>query len=1297
MDARAAWRLDHGSIHDLAVDLRRQATVGQVAEALRNHLGPAAPTGPAGAEVTLESGGRVIDPRRRAIDAAPRSGATVRLRFGSDAHHGRPEQAPVTLRTDAGSRRLTYGRNRVAGGVVVEVGSQVVVHDTGTGVLRIDGRIVRGSAGAADGALLGTDTWAATLGVHARLRPPPAGGPTRLLPVARGEWQEHERSPVELPAVPGRHRTPAFPWLTATVPLLMAVAAWVATGSPVMAAFMAASFVFVVAAGLEARREARLADRLAVAEFREELDLAAEALRRRREDQAHRDELRHPTVDEAIDWAGLRSHRLWERSGRHPRPLEVRLGRAPAPPDDPAVGDRRGRPALCDELDAVLALNEPADRPCTVDLGVLGGVALVGDDHLTGPLAAALVAQLAVLVPPERVGVDLRADPRRWRWAHWLPHVHAGAAHRVVVVEHDHDDGPDGRDRAPVDGQPVIWVAPDTVGLPEQVRAVVHFDAEGRAGLQVGHAPLVEFRPEVVAAGALEAMARQLAGLRSADGDGAAAPPEALDLSDIGIGVTTGAVLAQWQRRLPGLPVPVGGTGDGVLTVDLAEDGPHALVAGTTGSGKSELLRTLLAGLAALHRPDRLNLLLVDYKGGAAFGPLAELPHCVGLVTDLGPAEVDRTLAALRAELRRREQVLEDHRAGDVAELDPAVRPPSLVLAVDEFATLLGEVPEFLDGVLDVAQRGRSLGIHMVLATQRPSGVVSQAVRANTSLRIALRLPDAEDSEDVVGAPDAASLPRDVPGRALFRFGHDALVTAQVAHSAAPARTARAVAVRPLGAPLDDDGAAGTGPSQLAALVEATAKAAADLGIAPPRPPLPPPLPPRLALSELPSPPPADGWPPVAIGVVDLPHRQRRDPLLVDAAEHGGVLVVGGPRSGRSSALATVAAAIDRRGGVAVHGIDAGGGLGRVGGLGALASVRSVMSAGEHEAVHRLLTGLLDRPPGTPTLLLVDDVGRFDELQAGVNRGRASDLLVRLAGAGRHRGVVLAVSAGRRAEVPPALVHALGLRIALRSVDADQAAMMDAPAALAATDLPPGRAWVHGAWAQLARYEAPADAPDAPRAAVLPTRVAVPEQGPGSEGDGPWDLAIGVRSDDLGVAHLDLGRSGAVVAGRRGTGRTTVLAAVAGAARRRGVRVLAGGDPVEVLGDLVDTARRGETGPRLGIVDDLDAVVDDPQVDDLLCEAVHLARTEDVRLVASGDPQRLLRCFSDGVTGLRAGCTGVLLGADAHHFGDLLHTDLPPREDVPPAPGRGWLVAAGVATPAQCAHPEVAPRPGPGT
>ena len=219
----------------------------------------------------------------------------------------------------------------------------------------------------------------------------------------------------------------------------------------------------------------------------------------------------------------------------------------------------------------------------------------------------------------------------------------------------------------------------------------------------------------------------------------------------------------------------IGVGADGPFAIDLRADGPHALVAGTTGSGKSELLQTLIASLGASQAPDRLAFLLVDYKGGAAFKDCRGLPHSVGMVTDLDEHEVHRALVSLEAELKRREQILRAAGAKDLLELerrDPAAAPPSLVIVVDEFATLAREVPEFVDGVVDVAQRGRSLGVHLVLATQRPSGAVTDNIRANTKLRIALRVAGVAESEDVIDAPDAARLPRSVPGpRAGARDG----------------------------------------------------------------------------------------------------------------------------------------------------------------------------------------------------------------------------------------------------------------------------------------------------------------------------------------------------------------------------------------------------------------------------------------------------------------------------------------------------------------------------------------------
>ena len=244
------------------------------------------------------------------------------------------------------------------------------------------------------------------------------------------------------------------------------------------------------------------------------------------------------------------------------------------------------------------------------------------------------------------------------------------------------------------------------------------------------------------------------------------------------------AVVGRWASST-GLRAQLGAGADGVVTVDLREDGPHGLVAGTTGSGKSELLQTLLCSLAANNPPSRITFLLVDYKGGAAFRECADLPHTVGYITDLTPALVQRALVSLRAELTWREHLLAEHGAKDLVALErlrPDVAPPSMLICVDEFAALLAEVPEFVDGVVDVAQRGRSLGMHLLLATQRPSGVVTPQIKANTDLRIALRMASTDDSTDVVEAPDAAHLSRRTPGRAwLRRTGHGTRELVQVA------------------------------------------------------------------------------------------------------------------------------------------------------------------------------------------------------------------------------------------------------------------------------------------------------------------------------------------------------------------------------------------------------------------------------------------------------------------------------------------------------------------------------------
>lgn len=227
----------------------------------------------------------------------------------------------------------------------------------------------------------------------------------------------------------------------------------------------------------------------------------------------------------------------------------------------------------------------------------------------------------------------------------------------------------------------------------------------------------------------------------------------------------------RWQEGAPDdLSAVLGVGAPGPVAVDLVRDGPHALLAGTTGSGKSELLISWLVQLAAIRPPTTLSLVLVDYKGGAAFGPLAELPHTAGVLTDLDAAGTQRALASLESEVRRRERLLARHRAKDVTYLSPAEAPARLVLVVDEFATLAAEHPQILDALVRVAAQGRSLGIHLILATQRPGGAVSPSIRANTNLRICLRVLDPADSRDVLGHDGAARL-EPHPGRVLVSTG----------------------------------------------------------------------------------------------------------------------------------------------------------------------------------------------------------------------------------------------------------------------------------------------------------------------------------------------------------------------------------------------------------------------------------------------------------------------------------------------------------------------------------------------
>ncbi|MBD3144057.1 FtsK/SpoIIIE domain-containing protein [Microbispora bryophytorum] len=572
--------------------------------------------------------------------------------------------------------------------------------------------------------------------------------------------------------------------------------------------------------------------------------------------------------------------------------------------------------------------------------------------------------------------------------------------------------------QGPRAGVYTIAIDDDERLLPEECATVVCCDREGGVRLHGGGLdPITGIRADQVSPSWAERLARALAPLRDVSRDDpSAALPDAVRLLDLLELSLDPAALAERQGRTTRALIGVGP--EGPFEVDLSRDGPHALVAGTTGAGKSELLQTLICSLAVANRPDEMTFVLIDYKGGAAFKECVRLPHTVGMVSDLDGHLTQRALSSLAAEIRRRERLLLDAGAKDIEDYQRArgttwvlgaggVRRargggifaapvpetagskdlpplPRLVLIIDEFAALVAELPDFVEGLVDIARRGRSLGIHLILATQRPGGVVTADIQANTSLRIALRVTDANESSDVIDVPDAAHISRTTPGRCYVRAGSGAPVAVQTARiggrtpqprGAGAADAGQDVRVldlpwQALGHPLPAPPAQTASGSDLALLVDALRDAGSDV----PQQPSPwlPPLPDQVVLDvgaagspggllagAAPYRPGAEEVPPLPFGVTDLPWQQGRRPLTLDPRHGGHLLIAGGARSGRSSALRTIAGSIAAGASpedVHVHAVDCGSGA--LLPLVALPHCGAVVTRDQLDRVERLLTRL---------------------------------------------------------------------------------------------------------------------------------------------------------------------------------------------------------------------------------------------------------------------------------------------------------------------------------------------------
>ena len=651
-------------------------------------------------------------------------------------------------------------------------------------------------------------------------------------------------------------------------------------------------------------------------------------------------------------------------------------------------------------------------------------------------------------------------------------------------------------------------------------------------------------------------------------------------------------------KRAGTLKAFVGQGSPDAMSLDLRTQGPHALVGGTTGSGKSEFLQAWVLGMAAEYSPDRVTFLFVDYKGGSAFADCVDLPHCVGLVTDLSPHLVRRALTSLRAELHHREHLFNRKKAKDLLELekrqDPET-PPALVLVIDEFAALAGEVPEFVDGVVDIAQRGRSLGIHLIMATQRPAGVIKDNLRANTNLRVALRMADESDSNDVVGDPVAGTFDPSIPGRGIAKTGPGRLVPFQSGYaggwtSDAPAVAQVRVAELRFGSTIvweaesDDDGDAhegDPGPNDQKRMVANLVEAARIAGIPAPRRPWLDDLATTVDLLSLP----LGGDGSIPFGIADIPERQVQEPVAFEPDTDGHLLVYGTSGAGKSAALRTIATAIGARpelGGAEVYGLDFG--TGSLRSLEVLPHVGSIVPGDDAERIQRLLRtlrGMLDerarrfsavnaaslteyrqlagRPAEPRVLLLVDGFGTFkQEWEATSARAPFYNVFMRILGEGRPLGIHAVATADRYGAVPTAVSANVSRRIVLRMSDEGAYSILGAPKDVLDERSAPGRAIVDGFEAQVAVMGGTANvarqtselaafaarlraqgAVEVREIGSLPTRLSIDEL-PGSVDGRP---VIGISEDLLGPRGFEpVGTF--VVAGPPRSGKSNALRAL---------------------------------------------------------------------------------------------------------------------------------------------------------
>ena len=558
-------------------------------------------------------------------------------------------------------------------------------------------------------------------------------------------------------------------------------------------------------------------------------------------------EHRYPAPDQWLDMAAEHDLRLWERRPQDIDFASMRVGigrvRARVKIQTPEV-DQDSH--LLEKALQIADEHRYIERaPITMSLHQQTSLGITGSRNQTLDATRALICSLAVSHSPQDLQIYLissMANYDDWEWMRWLPHVTKGqqggagdfmafdatkirtllgdlsqrlderkeredasniplillVVDGAHLIESESIYGTIFRNGADV-GAAALCVVKQYASIPSECQAILEIEDDDRFSLMAtGQHQMVEGH-EVDYVTPLNAryLARSLSGVTiSTTGLGGRVPRrvdfrELYDLEDIR---DFQAILARtWTRvgkqgRLP-FSVPIGreSIADTIsITLNEYNDGSHGILAGTTGAGKSELLQTLICALAAEHDPRLLTFLLIDFKGGSSFNMFKDLPHTIGMVTNLNRSLVSRALEALRAEISERQHMLNEKRVSDITEyhetyirsardLEREDPLSHLFIVVDEFAQLYKNMPEFVQELVNIAQIGRSLGIHLLLGTQSPMEVITEEINANIQFRICLRVQTIEASRAMLRRPDAAYLPLGWPGRGYFQVGEQGI------------------------------------------------------------------------------------------------------------------------------------------------------------------------------------------------------------------------------------------------------------------------------------------------------------------------------------------------------------------------------------------------------------------------------------------------------------------------------------------------------------------------------------------